>query len=88
MGVAFGEVLRLNAVAKDPRPVGSPTAAADLPPGPCVLTLGFVDAAGVQANPGPLQITLNPGEGGFVDLPAVLLVMAAAKIDPMNLPGP
>ncbi len=73
MGVAFGEVLRLNAVAVNPGPTQSPTAAT-VAPGPCVVTLGFVDAAGVQVGPGPIQITLNPGEGGFLDLPAVQLV--------------
>ena len=73
MGVAFGETLRLNAVAVNPGPINSP-AAADVPPGPCVVTLGFVDASGTQVQPGPVQITLNPGEGRFLDLPAVQLV--------------
>ena len=77
VGIGVGQTLRLNAVAKNPGPVQAPTAgigADDLPPGPCFVTLGFVNAAGVQVQPGPTQIMLNPGEGGFVDLPAVQLV--------------
>jgi hypothetical protein len=66
MGVAFGQVMRLTAVAKDPGPVSDPA-------GACVVRLGFVDRNGVQ--PGPVQsLTLDPGEGGFLDIAAAGIV--------------
>ncbi len=75
MGVAFGQVARLNAVAVNPGPIGSPIAgAADVPPGPCVVSLGFADRNGnpVGANPGPQQV--EPGHAVFLDFPASLMV--------------
>ena len=68
MGVAFGQVLRLTAVAADPEPQISPSAET-ITPGPCVVSLGFVDINGTPHPPNP-NLTLNPGQGGYVDFVA------------------
>ena len=70
MGIAFGQVARLNAVAQLLNPNADPT----LPPGPCMVTLAFLGRNGtpVGSQPGPIQI--NPGQATFLDLPASLLV--------------
>jgi hypothetical protein len=54
MGVGFGQVQRLTAVA--------------LPPGPCIVTLSFVDASGVLFPLGTVQLTVEPGDGAWIDL--------------------
>jgi hypothetical protein len=62
MGVAFGQVLRFTAVTRNPDPTG-----------PCLVTLGFVDQNGTARPPSP-NLTLNPGQGGYVDLFASQMV--------------
>ena len=75
MGVAFGQVARLNAVTVSPGPAQDPA----LPPSPCLVTLGFVDQMGtpVGRDPGPQQ--LDPGQGTFLNFPASLLVNALGE---------
>jgi hypothetical protein len=68
MGVAFGQVLRFTAVAADAEPQISPSGGT-ITPGPCAVTLGFVDASGTERPPSP-NLTLNPGQGGYVDFVA------------------
>jgi hypothetical protein len=68
MGVAFGQVLRFTAVTINPGPISSPTGEI-VQPGPCAVTLGFVDASGTERPPSP-NLTLNPGQGGYVDFVA------------------
>ncbi|MGE5326899.1 MAG: hypothetical protein ACM3NO_07655, partial [Deltaproteobacteria bacterium] len=95
MGIALGQVLRLSAVTRDPGPQQSPTGET-ITPGPCMVTLDFVDANGVRVgrDPGPSQLTLNPGQGGSLDLPAagmVLLLSQRALVRPVvqvdSVPG-
>ncbi len=60
VGLAAGQVLRLNVVA--------------YPPSPCVAAIGFRNAAGQVPQPTPDKtVSLNPGESAFVDLPAAAL---------------
>lgn len=60
VGLAAGQVLRLNVVA--------------YPPNPCMATIGFRNANGQIPQPEPGKtVSLNPGESAFVDLPAVAL---------------
>lgn len=75
MGVAFSQVVRLDAVTVDPGPNQDPA----VPPNPCVVTLGFVDQNGtpVGIDPGPIQ--LDPGQATFLDLPASLMVNALGQ---------
>jgi hypothetical protein len=68
MGVAFGQVLRFTAVTINPGPISSLTGEI-VQPGPCAVTLGFVDASGTERPPSP-NLTLNPGQGGYVDFVA------------------
>jgi len=57
VGLALGQVLRLNVVA--------------FPPSPCSAAIGFLDANGQVPQPDPGKtVYLNPGEAAFVDLPA------------------
>jgi hypothetical protein len=56
-GIALGQVLRLNVVA--------------YPPVPCSATIGFLNSNGQAPQPNPDKtVYLNPGEAGFIDLPA------------------
>jgi hypothetical protein len=73
MGVALGQVLRLTAVTISPGPIGSPDGGT---PGPCQVTLDFVDRSGapVGRDPGPISFTFDPGQGGFLDIAAAGLV--------------
>jgi hypothetical protein len=75
VGVAFGEVLRFNAVVKSPGPPGAPGTAPP-PTGACVVTFDFVDGNGnhVIKDPGPQGFTLNPGQGAFLDFAAASVV--------------
>jgi len=60
VGLAAGEVLRLNVVA--------------YPPNPCHATIGFLNANGQIPQPEPGKtVSLAPGESAFVDLPASAL---------------
>jgi hypothetical protein len=64
VGLASGEVLRLNVVA--------------YPPDPCRAAIGFLNANGQVPQPQPYKtVDLNPGEAAFVDLPASALGIAA-----------
>jgi hypothetical protein len=67
MGVAFGQVLRFTAVA-DAEPQISPSGGT-ITPGPCGVALGFVDINGTPHPPSP-NLTMNPGQGGYVDFVA------------------
>jgi hypothetical protein len=78
LGVAVGQVLRLNAVAVDPGPVQTPGGGL-VPPGPCLVTLGFVDRNGVRVGPALQNMTLNPRHSGFLDFPASLMVNQFGK---------
>ena len=69
MGVAFGQVARLNAVARPPNPNADPTLGS-----PCRVTLGFVGRDGMPVGLDPGPISINPGQATFLDLPASLLV--------------
>ncbi len=60
VGLAGGQVLRLNVVA--------------YPPNPCSATIGFRNSNGQQPQPNPDKtVSLNPGESAFIDLPAAAL---------------
>ena len=60
VGLAAGQVLRLNVVA--------------YPPNPCSATIGFRNSNGQFPQPIPDKtVSLNPGESAFIDLPAAAL---------------
>jgi hypothetical protein len=60
VGLAAGQVLRLNVVA--------------YPPSPCRATIGFLNSNGQVPQPLPDKtVSLNPGEAAFIDLPASVL---------------
>jgi hypothetical protein len=79
VGIALGDVLRLNVVA--------------YPPNPCVAQIGFLNANGTP-EPEPVKIVnLLPGQSAFVDLPAGrlgLLTGQRAELQPVVtlMPGP
>ena len=79
VGIALGEVLRLNVVA--------------YPPNPCVAQIGFQDANG-QPVPEPDEtVSLGPGQSALVDLPAARLGLQPgqrAELQPVVtlMPGP
>jgi len=60
----MGQTLRLNAVAKNPGPVGTPAG--------CDAILSFVDRNGNAAGPNPLSVSLLPGQSAFLDMPSGL----------------
>jgi hypothetical protein len=60
VGLAAGQVLRLNVVA--------------FPPSPCMATIGFRDVNGQLPQPQPdKSVSLSPGQAAFIDLPASAL---------------
>ncbi len=60
VGVAAGQVMRLNVVA--------------YPPSPCMATIGFRNSNGQQPQPEPDKtVSLSPGQSDFIDLPASAL---------------
>ena len=66
VGIALGQVLRLNVVA--------------FPPNPCSATIGFLNHNGQVPQPQPGKtVFLNPGEAAFVDLSAAALGIPAVQ---------
>ena len=67
VGLAAGQVLRLNVVA--------------FPPNPCSATIGFLNHNGQVPQPTPDKtVFLYPGEAEFIDLPAAALgIQAGAR---------
>ena len=61
MGLAWGQVLRLNIVAFPPNPL-------------CVAQLSFVDKSGNPAGPAPKMVTLSSGHADFLDVAGASLV--------------
>ena len=64
VGIALGQVLRLNVVA--------------WPPDPCSAAIGVLDATGIVLLAGK-TVYLNPGEAAFVDLPAAALGLSLGQ---------
>ena len=60
IGEALGQIVRLNVVA--------------YPPSPCTAQLGFVDLQGNTLGSAPRSVSLSPGQGTFVELPASSVV--------------
>jgi hypothetical protein len=60
IGIAPGQTARLNVARVHPPDPG-------LPPGPCRVGLGFVDAEGGLLLPA-VQVTLRPGQAAFADI--------------------
>jgi hypothetical protein len=65
LGVAWGQVLRLNLVAWPPNP---------LAPAICIAQLSFVDKSGNPAGPAPKVVNLSEGHSDFLDVAGERLV--------------
>src|SRR5215470_18090280 len=61
VGISLGQAARLNLVNVGPATPGT------VPPGPCRAQMGFLDSAGNPLAP-MTQLSLGPGQAGFVDL--------------------
>src|SRR5215831_15903506 len=61
VGISLGQTARLHLVNLGPETPGT------VPPGPCRAQLGFLDSAGNPLAP-MSQLSLAPGQAGFVDL--------------------
>jgi hypothetical protein len=61
VGISLGQTARLNLVNL------GPAAPSTVPPGPCRAQMGFLDSAGNLLAPRS-QLSLAPGQAGFVDL--------------------
>lgn len=66
VGIAWGQTLRLNAVA--------------YPPSPCDVQLSFADIAGNPIGSSS-TLTLVPGQGAFLDLNANLLIRPGQRVE-------